>query len=335
MPGIACAGNWIIDNIKIVDHWPEQGTVTNICSEDTGPGGSPFNVSIGLHQLGIKDPIYGLGCIGKDKLGAEIKDICKTYHIDHSHLKELSDTATSYTIVIVIEEDGSRTFFHQRGANAKFSEQDVDINKLVKLGVRHFHLGNLLILDTLDAPNKRYKTNAAQLLADIKSAGLTTSIDVITTSEKEKSRFHEVVAPALPYVDYLVINEIEAAGVAQTELRRTDNTLNTDNLLPTAQVLIDMGVQQAAVIHYPEGGFWFSKDGQQLSQKAFTLPEKDVVSTDGCGDAFCSGILYGVYHDFDPQRCLEIATANAASCATAANTVDGLRSYDELKKLLK
>ena len=49
--GIAAAGNWIVDRVKVVDHWPEQDTLANIHEEGVGNGGGAFNVLVDLERL--------------------------------------------------------------------------------------------------------------------------------------------------------------------------------------------------------------------------------------------------------------------------------------------
>ena len=58
--GIACAGNWIVDHIKIIDCWPEQGALSNIRSSEHGVGGSAANVLTDLQSLGFPAPTLAL-----------------------------------------------------------------------------------------------------------------------------------------------------------------------------------------------------------------------------------------------------------------------------------
>jgi hypothetical protein len=37
--GIACAGNWIVDSVKVVDFYPPENALANILSESMGGGG--------------------------------------------------------------------------------------------------------------------------------------------------------------------------------------------------------------------------------------------------------------------------------------------------------
>jgi hypothetical protein len=57
--------------------------------------------------------------------------------------------------------DGHRTFFHHRGANALWTGAGLNFRKV---NARIFHLGYLLLLDALDAPDAKFGTKAAALL---------------------------------------------------------------------------------------------------------------------------------------------------------------------------
>ena len=44
--GVLAGGNWIIDQVKIVDVYPQPEQLANIRSEAQGTGGAAFNVLI-------------------------------------------------------------------------------------------------------------------------------------------------------------------------------------------------------------------------------------------------------------------------------------------------
>ena len=56
--GVAGAGNWIIDQVKVVDRFPEEERLAIILEESRGTGGAPYNVLVGLRALdpGLRPP---------------------------------------------------------------------------------------------------------------------------------------------------------------------------------------------------------------------------------------------------------------------------------------
>ena len=56
--GIHTAGNFLLDQIKIIDHYPEEGMLANIEEEFLGTGGGPFNVLMNLARLRVNIPLF-------------------------------------------------------------------------------------------------------------------------------------------------------------------------------------------------------------------------------------------------------------------------------------
>ena len=159
--GLLAGGNWIIDQVKLIDLFPQREQLANIRSQSQGTGGAPYNVLIDLAKLGADFPLAAAGLVGKDALGDLILDDCRQHKIDTRFLGKISEANTSYTDVMTEEGNGRRTFFHYRGANAFWKGDDLDFTK-VKSSL--FHLGYLLLLDSLDQNDPKFGTRAARLL---------------------------------------------------------------------------------------------------------------------------------------------------------------------------
>src|SRR2546426_8366868 len=46
--GVLAGGNWIIDQVKLIDVYPQREQLANILSQSQGTGGAPYNVLINL-----------------------------------------------------------------------------------------------------------------------------------------------------------------------------------------------------------------------------------------------------------------------------------------------
>ena len=202
--GILGGGNWIIDQVKLVDVYPQPEQLANIRAQSQGTGGAPYNVLIDLARFAAPFPLFGAGLVGKDALGRFILDDCRQHGIDVRHLGVTPKAPTSFTDVMTEQGSGRRTFFHARGANMLWRGDDLGFKKIK---ARIFHLGYLLLLDSLDEPDATFGTKAARLLASAQAAGMKTSVDVVS---EDSDRFAKVVNPALKHVDYCILNEIEA-----------------------------------------------------------------------------------------------------------------------------
>ena len=320
--GILAGGNWIVDKLKFVDTYPQQDALANIQSEAISNGGSPFNVLIDLAKLGAPFPLAGVGLIGSDMDGEWISRQCLEHHINTEQLRIHPTSHTSYTDVMVVQSTGRRTFFHQRGANAALDHGDFDFHSTP---AKIFHLGYLLLLDRLDGPDAEFGTVAARTLRRAREAGCLTSIDLVS---EDSHRFREIVLPALPYVDYCILNEFELARTTGIETRRADG-IDLIAMQAAAQHLLNAGVGRWVIAHFPEGACALGHDGRLRVQGSLNVPQSKIVSTVGAGDAFAAGVLYGLHEEAPIETALRYGVCAAASCLQGTGTSDGIRPLKE------
>src|SRR5687768_3646877 len=91
--GLLAGGNWIIDQVKMVDVYPQREQLANIRGQSQGTGGAPYNVLVDLAKLGASFPLSAAGLVGKDALGEEILADCAKRKIDTKFLKQTSEAA--------------------------------------------------------------------------------------------------------------------------------------------------------------------------------------------------------------------------------------------------
>ena len=61
--GIAAAGNWIVDRVKMIDAWPAEERLANVISVTRGGGGGAHNVLIDLARMKAPFPLVGIGFV--------------------------------------------------------------------------------------------------------------------------------------------------------------------------------------------------------------------------------------------------------------------------------
>jgi sugar/nucleoside kinase (ribokinase family) len=318
--GLLAGGNWIIDQVKMIDVYPQPEQLGNIRSQSQGTGGAAYNVLIDLAKSGAPFPLMAAGLVGQDTLGDLILQDCRSNEIDVRHLGRTSKAPTSYTDVMTEQGHGRRTFFHARGANALWRGADLDFSRT---RARIFHLGYLLLLDALDEPDAKYGTKAARLLASAQAAGIKTCVDVVS---EDSDRFAKIVNPALQHVDYCVLNEIEAGKTTGFKVRQADGRLDTVALRHAAGALLQQGVRELVVIHFPEGAFARTRKGEDFWQASLKLPKDYIAGTAGAGDAFCAGVLLGLHEEWDLQKCLLTGVSIAAASLADSTCTHGVKS---------
>ena len=325
--GIACGGNWIIDHVKLLDRLPGRGMLGNIHSERLGTGGAAFNVLMDLARMGAQFPLIGLGVVGNDAGREFVLQLCREFHIDLSLLATVENEATSYTDVMTEMGSGDRIFYHCRGANARFGIQHVPI---ASLSCRIFHLGYLLLLDRMDAPDADYGTVAAHLLKLIQDTGIKTSVDVVS---EESDRFRTIVPAALRYTDYLILNEIEAGRTTGRKVRDAGGALSAPAVKDAVEALYELGDMELVVVHMPEGAYLRTRDGRSYSQGSLSLPAGYIQGAVGAGDAFCAGILYGLHEAWDFEKTIHLGACAAAASLAHPSATDGMLPLPQLLEL--
>ena len=188
------------------------------------------------------------------------------------------------------------------------------------------------MLDALDEADARFGTKAARLLAAAQEAGLKTSVDVVS---EDSERFAQIVLPALKFVDYCILNEIEAGKITGFRIRQPDGRLDTVALRHAAGALLQQGARELVVIHFPEGAFARTRKGEDVWQSSVKLPAKYIAGMAGAGDAFCAGVLLGLHDGWDLQRCLLTGVCIAAASLSEPTCTAGVKSLNSSLALAK
>jgi sugar/nucleoside kinase (ribokinase family) len=324
--GLLAAGNWIVDYTKIIDVYPAQDALCNITSETYGNGGSPYNLLIDLARLGAPFPLEALGLVGDDKDGDMMRVDCLRHQINVGQLHTCKEAHTSYTDVMSVKSTGRRTFFHQRGANVLLGPEHFDFSASP---AKFFHLGYLLLLDRLDQPDAVHGTVAAGLLKQACDAGFHTSLDVVS---EDSDRFPAIVRPALKHAYHAILNEFEAERTTGRKIR-TDRGVDAEQLRAAARDLLEAGVREWVVIHFPEGALAADRGGKMIAQGSVRMPQEKIVGSTGAGDAFGAGLLLGLHEEKPMEECLRYAVCVAAASLTEANCSGGIRPLAECLEL--
>ena len=320
--GLLAGGNWIVDAVKVIDTWPQQDALANIFSTAKGTGGSPFNVLVDLAIMGVPFPLEAVGLVGDDENGRWIVEECQRRKIATATLQNTSEAPTSYTDVMTVQASGRRTFFHARGSNALLESRHFDFGKT---NAKIFHLGYLLLLDKLDEPCATHGTVGAEVLARATDAGIKTSIDCVS---EDSDRFARIVTPALMHVDTCIMNEFEAGRVTGRKVRNGE-TLDRKALREAMEALLEAGVRERVVVHYPEGACILERGGEWHEHGSVRLPVGYIKGAAGAGDAFTAGLLFSWHEKRPLDEALRIGVCAAAANLSAETCTGGLKPIAE------
>ena len=174
-----------------------------------------------------------------------------------------------------------------------------------------FYLGGLFAMPSLESEALR------RLLQFCREQGVRTVLDVVVPQEHGGMG---MLAPLLPYVDYFVPNDDEAARL--TGMADPVEQIRTFRSHGAHAVAITCGRQGAV-----------AACGQDVWRSG--CYEVDVVDPSGSGDAFTTGLITAVRRGWEMPRLLAYASALGASAVGAVGCTDGLFSPSEADAFLQ
>jgi sugar/nucleoside kinase (ribokinase family) len=315
--GVLAAGNFIVDRLVLIDHYPPENTLASVEGETVSSGGCPFTVLKDLALFGATFGLAAIGTLGSDSNGEWIRAECEAHRIDTHGLVRIDGATTSYTYAMTVRATGRRTFFHQRGANVQLAPEHFDFTRS---DARIFVLGYLTLLEALDAWIAPGVTAAAQVLARARAAGLTTVVDLVSAPNP---RYREIVWSALPHIDHLLLNEWEAAVL----LGRSVDAACSDDLLRAAREIAAGGVGEAVLVHAQEGIVAFDcRTQEHVAQGAVALPQELIAGATGAGDALTAGYLWALHGGEPLAARVKTGVCAAAACLGDASASGGIRA---------
>lgn len=327
--GIGFFGSIIVDRVVKVNGWPREGTLGLIEGRETlGTGGSAWNDPVNIRALDPEVPLHVCGVVGDDPMGHYAIEHLREREIGTAHIEVVSDADTSYSIVSNSRASGLRTHLHAKGACSLFDCRHIEA---FPHPLSIAHLGYLMLLDALE-PGDGQDLRALKALKALRDKADKVAIDIVSL-DNSPDRFRRLLAPCLPQVDYLIINEFEAGQIVGMEIRRADNSLDGDACVVAAKRLLELGARDTVIIHFPEGALGV-RDGQIAFCPSFDVPRSEINCVVGAGDAFTSAVLYGFYRGRSLRDSLLLGNANARHNITSASCTDGVVPLATLEKTI-
>ena len=324
--GIIFAGSMIYDNLKKIDIYPGSCSLTKIRKNEMAMGGLVNNCIQDMAHLDSEIPLKALGIMGDDAGGRFIMENLKKYpNIDTTALK--MSGATSFTDVMYDSERRTRAYFQFEGSNADLCIDDFDFEQTTG---DIMHVGYQLLLNKLDEPDPVYGTKMGEVLNKAHQYGIKTSIDLVS---EESDRYKTVVAPTLKYVDYCIINELEAGKIVGIPAS-DDNGIIEDNMPKILKALRELGVSDWIIVHARDASYGLDTDGTYYRMDCIDIPRKLIVGTTGAGDAYCTGALYAAYKGMSLKEAMYFATGVASTSLFSASASDSVATVDGVYKLM-
>ena len=247
-------------------------------------GGSAANVASGYSNLGL--PAAFSGSIGNDSNG----DLYKKSLIDSNVRPYLSVRDEKNGVChVLVTPDGERTFLVYMGASSDLKPEDVPKEAIAHSGFLH---STAYALDSISAALEKGIEYA-------KANNVLVSFDL--ASRKSIERHEKKLDDILSNTDILFVNreEADAFGFKKgDELKLIEYMTKHYGIALVAYKLREDG----AIISSGHG----NKTAMVMSYKI------NVINTNGAGDGFAAGLLYGLTSNYDLFNSGKIATFYAS-----------------------
>jgi ribokinase len=246
-------GSLNIDIVMPVGHFPQPGE-TVLCNTDylSRPGGKGSNQAVAAARAGAK--VAFVGKVGDDSFGRRCINNLKNQSVWAAGIG-VSERPTGCA-TIAVDVQGANFVIVAPGANADATADQVPDEILTEKNI---------ILAQMEVPAGETLT----VLSRAHANGTTTILNAAPATH--------IPAEALPSIDYLIVNEIEAQQLAQG-LGSTESDPQK-----LAQVIAGQG-NLTCIITLEARGSIAARDGEIYEVGALSV---DAVDTTGAGDAFC------------------------------------------------
>ena len=272
-------------------------------------GGDAINEATIMSRLGHRIGLMSM--VGKDAVGAFIREHCQKNGIDDSGIRVREGVDTSINVGLVTE-DGERTFVTNRnGSLWKMTIDDVDLSKLSE--ARLLSLASIFNNPLLDCKA------LVRIFQEAKKQGMIICADMI------KARLGETlddIREALGYVDYFFPNYEEACMMTgETELNKVADTF------------LGCGIGHVVIKTGKKGCFIKSRDGSVLEVPA--MQGITAIDTIGAGDNFASGFITAILEGKGLKECADFANVTASISVQSIGATTGVKNRAQVDARLE
>lgn len=319
--GFLTAGTWCLDRNMTIDGWPREDTVGVVTGIELSGGGNGCNFACDMARLDPTVPLETQGIVGNDAAGSFLRQVCRDYGMDPDGLKVLADAQTMTTDAYQSTASGQRTHILTPGTANVLTPDHFDFSVT---SARFLHLGLPGIHPVMDAPWGDDPNGWVTVLRCARAEGLETDMELVTIAPE---RLRAIVAPCLPYLSALVVNDFEIGAITGVGTIHEGRTL-VDGVKAAARAALGQGAMDVVVVHFTMGAVLVRRGGAAIHVPSVDLPESAIVGANGAGDAFSAGFFYGLHSGWDDADCLRMAHAAAAQSLTGLGTYTAMKSAD-------
>lgn len=270
-----------------VPHLPAAGETLAANNMTKGLGGKGANMSVAIVRAGAL--VTHIGGVGSDGLWARQRLL--EYGIDTRFIT-VDDNLPTGQAVIYVDDDGENSIVLLGGTNHTISENTIGS------ALTESSRGDILVMQNETSQQEFAAKMGRDLAMYVAYAAAPFDIDA--------------VQKVLPYLDFLILNEIEAKQLEEATGKPVSD-------LPVKDIVITLGA---------DGSRWINT--QTKDERNFPAHKVDPVDTTGAGDTFTGFLLAALDRGKTMEEAIALATKAGALMVTRVGTADVIPDLKEV-----
>lgn len=324
--GILTGGTWCVDYNRTVSHWPGEDGLAELFDEERHGGGSGCNLALDMKLLDPSIPVETIGLVGDDDDGRYLVTTANAAGIDTRQMAVTAAAATQFCDAYVSLRSHRRTHVFHAGTGALLTPDHFDFSTT---RMRYLHLGLPGVHRILDAPWQGEPSGWVAVLRSARAAGLQTNMELASIDPGLMAR---LVAPCLPHLDFLIVNDMEIGAIAGVETIRA-GAPDRQACAHAARAVLERGAMKLVAVHCPAFAIAVTREGESTVLPSIAIPEAEIKGANGAGDAFAAGMLYGLHEGWTVAQSLKLAHASAAASLRSVSTTGAIVPWKECLSL--
>jgi ribokinase len=288
-PKVTVLGSLNMDISVTVPRLPGPGATVVGSQARFTPGGKGANQAVAAARLGADARM--VGCVGDDDFGRQLLAALRAEEISAGAVRTVTSVPTGLAM-IAVDADGENLIVVAPGANHEVGPADV---------AAAAHDRDILVI-------------SAEIPAPAITGALAQSGRKILNLAPAPPNAAELVAAGGQHLDWLVVNESEAAAVLGRPV---------DGLADAARAAAELtarGPRHAVVTAGAHGAALASADGAEVIE-GFRVHAVDTV---GAGDTFVGALAVALAAGVPPQEAIRAAAAAGAAAVTRPGAQAGM-----------
>lgn len=296
---IVIIGSVNMDLVLRVPRMPLPGETLAGDKFMTIPGGKGANQAVACARLAAPgSSVAMVACVGDDAFGGQMRQSITACGIDDRYIDEVAGEATGIASIMV-DANAQNSIVIAAGANGRLDVERIERARPV------IEQASIVLLQ-LEVPMDT-------VIHSIELAHALGKTVVLNPAPAQA-----LPRALLQKIDYLILNEIEAAMLAEEQ---------SEDIPLLAQKLHDLGARNVVVTLGEKGVYGSFSDGQQRH-----LPARKVqaVDTTAAGDTFIGGFIGAIAQGRDQFDAIAYAQAAAALSVTRVGAQTSIPTRDEV-----